>query len=142
MTPSIAGFVALDNLRHDGISYEPGDELDAEDFTEQQLEQLLADGVIVAGMVGVKETDIGNEPDAGDKTDIGNEPDARDETGTGDEPDAGDKTDIGNEPDARDETGTGDEPGADDKTDIGNENQTGAETKSEASEPTAKPKKK
>jgi hypothetical protein len=130
MTPTVAGYVALDNIRHNGVKYESGDELDSDDFTEQQLEQLLSDGVIIVGMVGVKETDISDDPDAGDKTDIGNEPDVGDKTGTGDEPDAGDKTD------------TGDEPGAGDKADIGDETQTGAEAKPEASDPTAKPKKK
>ena len=152
MTPRIAGYVARDNLRHDGTKYEPGDELDSDDFTEQQLEQLLADGVIVAGVVGFKENDTGNEPDAGDKADTGDEPDAGDKADTGNEPDAGDKADIGNEPDAGDKADTGDEPGAGDKADIGNEpdagdkadtgdeTQTGAEAKT--LKPTAKPKKK
>jgi len=92
MSTQIAGWVALDNICHDGVNYEPGDELDAEDFTEQQLEQLLAAGVIVAGMVGVDKTDSGNEPDAGDKVDTGNEPDAGDKADTGNELDAGDNS--------------------------------------------------
>lgn len=85
----MTGYVATDRIRHNSIVYEAGDVLDADDFTEYQLEQLLAGGVIVAGMVDVDKADISDDPDAGDKTDTGDEPDAGDKAGAGNEPDTG-----------------------------------------------------